>query len=73
MTTNTSYSFFVGWLLIIMAAFTMNTFEGTRTVLYYLLWLLVIFDIVSHYKDINMFLYNAGFLSSSITENSQNG
>jgi hypothetical protein len=66
--SNTSaYYFFVGWSLILLAFFGMNKFEGTRTVLYYLLWLLVVFDIVSHYAEIQSILAQAGFQISTIT------
>lgn len=66
--SNTSaYYFFIGWSIILIAFFSMLQFEGTRTLLYYLLWLLVVFDIVSHYSQIQDFLSNAGFQTSSTT------
>lgn len=62
---NSAYYFFIGWGIIIFAFFGLNKFEGTRTILYYMIWLLVVLDVVTHYQDLKTILSNAGFETSS--------
>lgn len=65
MDSSSAYYFFIGWSIILIAFFGMNKFEGTRTILYYLLWLLVVLDIVTHYKELEDILSKAGFQTTT--------
>jgi len=48
---NTAFKFFAGWTLILVIGYMFTKLEGTRTILYYLLWLAVTFMLVTHYQD----------------------
>lgn len=45
--------FFGGWILVIMTMWAMSKLEGTKTALYYLLWLGVALDLVTHGQEIS--------------------
>lgn len=42
--------FVAGWGAILFSIWGMSKFEGTRTLLYYLFWLGIVLDIVTHYE-----------------------
>lgn len=56
-----AFYFFLGWLIIILGFWGMTKFEGTRTILYYMLILLIVLDLVTHSTEIANILAAAGF------------
>lgn len=48
--------FFGGWIIIIFMLYTFSRIEGTKTILYYVLWLGVVLDVVTHGTEIKIIL-----------------
>lgn len=48
--------FFGGWIIIIFMLYTFSKMEGTKTILYYVLWLGVSLDVVTHGAEIKIIL-----------------
>lgn len=46
--TNSAQYFLAGWGVILFSIWVMAKFEGTRTLLYYLFWLGIVLDLVTH-------------------------
>lgn len=55
-----AYYFFISWIGILIAFWGATKFEGTRTIIYYLLILLIVLDLVSHSTEINDILRAGG-------------
>lgn len=60
MNNSTAFSFFIGWSVIIVAFWGATKFEGSKTVLYFTLWLAVLLTIVAHYQEIIQIVTGAG-------------
>lgn len=60
MTNNSAYSFFLGWLVIIVAFWAGLKLEGTKTIIYYVLWLTVVLTVVVHYQELTEIIRGAG-------------
>lgn len=58
-TSSTQY-FFGGWAVVLLTIWIMAKFEGTRSLLYYLFWLGIVLDVVSHSEEIYL-LYSTIF------------
>ena len=41
-----------GWLILLGSLYVMNKFEGTRTIVYYILWLGIALDLAVHGVEI---------------------
>lgn len=54
-TSSTQY-FIAGWTIILGTIWIMSKFEGTKTLLYYLFWLGVVLDLVTHGQQISTWL-----------------
>jgi hypothetical protein len=71
-TSSTQY-FVAGWAVILFSIWLLSKYEGTRTALYYLFWLGVVLDLVSHSEEI-YYLYSVIFnLTGQATTGEQYG
>lgn len=50
-TSSTQY-FVAGWTVVLFSIWILSKYEGTRTLLYYLFWLGIVLDLVTHSEDI---------------------
>ena len=64
---NNTGSWLIAWVVIIVAGIGLNSFEGGRKVLYYLLWLLVLLMLVAYSEEIQQIFVNAGIVSAPKT------
>lgn len=58
-TSSTQY-FVAGWSVILFSIWILSKYEGTRTLLYYIFWLGIVLDLVSHSEEI-YYLYSIIF------------
>ena len=71
MNSNSAFSFFLGWSVIIAMYWGFLKYEGTRTIIYYVAWLAVILTVVAHYKELQSILSDAGFSTVGTIANEQ--
>ena len=64
-----AYSFFIGWAIIFLLFWGGTKFEGTKTLIYYVLWLSIILAIVANYKQFTSLL---GGVNESVGSNVTN-
>ena len=57
-----AFQWFAAWLLFILLLVGLAQLKAGRTILYYLLWLAVVFLIVSHYQEITSMFAAGGII-----------
>jgi len=60
------------WLLFILLLAMLAKTAAGKTIVYYLLWLAVVFLLVSHYQEINDLFSGAGITTSSASPANNN-
>lgn len=69
-TSSTQY-FIAGWAVVLGSIWALSKYEGTRTLLYYLFWLGVVLDLVSHSEELYYFysiIFNLSGQATPITD-----
>jgi hypothetical protein len=70
---NTSYGFFLGWSVLIIAFVLSMKFEGTKTIAYFILWLAVVLTLVAHYQELQTIVSGAGLPEPVLSPAEQRG
>lgn len=59
-----AFNWMAGWFLFILILIALAHTQVGEPIVYYLLWLMIILLLVSHYKEINTVFMNAGIIQN---------
>ena len=63
--SQTAYSFFIGWGVIIALFWGGTKLESTKTIIYYVLWLSIVLLLVTHSQTITNIIQGSGIQEQS--------